>query len=79
MRTLLLYIGEDGESHCACVIHDGSFDPTDPVNVAWKDELQSWCDDNIHFAVHGIADDLADTTAIFDENGNEIGKQYIQR
>lgn len=81
MRTLILYLDENGQSHCGCIIHDGSFDPTSTADVEWRSQLTGFdADDDIgFFAIEGVTDDQSDLLTISDEFGAEIGKQYIQR
>lgn len=84
MRTLILYSDDNGQPCCGCIIHDGSFDPANEVDVEWKDQLTGFAVDEgdeprEFFAVQDIDDAAADNVYATDSLGNEIGKQYIQR
>lgn len=77
MRTLILYVGDDGIDHCGCIIHDGTFNPIDEADTEWQDQLTEWT--GTFVAVNNISDQFADSVTVTDDNGQEIGKQYIQR
>lgn len=87
MRTLILYYDDTMQPHCGCVSHNGLFDPGSETDIEWQDQLTGFAlygdnddrDIRPYFAVHGIADDQIDQLTVYDEAGNEIGKQYIQR